>query len=221
MQWFRSKKKQTIKQDVRDTREVIKDIEEGKAPISKSENRLYLELKTENFIGETDLMKKRRLKQETYKTLAIHQWLPQQKIDSVEKIGRILSDCLQKIYQDSSMDVQMDDLAKKFRFAKLLQEKSGVPISDFKLTVLRSPREFEQYMIDGVLSGKQGVKRPSEPHAIHLNQQSYSSPNIYVIPDITERAKTEQLKKIMNEVETLEEQRTRLAIERAKLESAK
>ena len=191
--WFKSKKNQDQEPTVptKGTQELISDIEAGKT--SKISNKQKLELIPENFIGEEEgeLAEKARAKQ--IKGVPFNRWLSAKKLEGT-----------------------FPDLVIKFNFTKSLQASSGYLIPDYQLTILNTPAQFKNYICKEILSGKQARYKESEPNAIHLSSAQFTSPNIYIVPDVKPKAQKNTYRKIIREVNILEAESARRAIEQAR-----
>lgn len=222
--WFKSKKNQDQETTVptKGTQELISDIEAGKT--SKISNKQKLELIPENFIGEEEgeLAEKARAKQ--IKGVPFNRWLSAKKVANEAQLDALLIESYNNAWNgskitsatDSKLEGTFPDLVIKFNFTKSLQASSGYLIPDYQLTILNTPAQFKQYICKVILSGKQARYKESEPNAIHLSSAQFTSPNIYVVPDVKPKAQKNTYRKIIREVNILEAESARRAIEQAR-----
>lgn len=222
--WFKKKKDAHNQAAVvnKDTREVIKDIEEGKE--AKPTNKERLELKQENFIGEERGKIQKRDHQKLVKSISFNGWLSEAKVATEEELDSILIDSLKSSFADGHISSVIDpniesvfpDLVTKFKFTKFLQAKTGYIIPDYMLTVLTTPSQFKSYYIKEILSGKLAKYKESEPNAIDLSNRQFTSSNVYVVPEVNVALQKKKFGKIVSEVQLLEAENARRAIEQAK-----
>lgn len=139
MSWFKRKKQEEHKEPVKDTKQLIKDIEEGRAGAS-SKNKNRLELIPDNFIGDGPRRYKRKKElKHAISAAPFNQWLTRGKVTSENELDDVISQAMQKTLGNDDQNVQFPDLVAKFEFTKFLQAKSGYLISDYKLTTLTTP----------------------------------------------------------------------------------
>lgn len=219
MSWFKRKKKEEHKEPVKDTKQLIKDIEEGRAEAS-SKNKNRLELIPDNFIGEGPRRYKRRKElKHAVSAAPFNQWLSKDKITSEDALDDMISQAMKKTLGNDDQNVQFPDLVAKFQFTKFLQAKSGYLISDYKLTTLTSPLQFKRYFMEKILPSVNDPRlifKEAEPNAIHPLSDSYASPNVYVVNDITPKEQKIKYDTIMREVQKLEDDATKKALETAR-----
>ncbi|CAI4034765.1 hypothetical protein SMKI_11G2150 [Saccharomyces mikatae IFO 1815] len=223
MSWFKRKKQEKHKEPVKDTKQLIKDIEEGKAEASsqssfKSKNRL--ELIPENFIGEGSGRNKRQKElKHAVSTAPFNQWLTRSKITTENELNDTISQVAKTTLGKEDEDVQFPDLVAKFQFTKLLQAKSGYLIPDYKLTTLNTPLHFKIYIKEKILGPVNNPKtafKESEPNAIHPFSDNYTSPNIFVVEDISLKEQKSKYDTIMKEIQKLEDEATKKALATAR-----
>jgi len=215
--WFKDKNKEKTK--VKSTKEVMSDIEAGKDVVEKNENVNILELKPENFIGTYD--KKRNVI--PLDTVPFNRWISLDKVATEDKLNSIILQSYNETFGTQLKEVSNEklaesftDITQKFNFTKLLQAKSGFILSDYQFTRLTSPNSFKDYYLSEFVSGKSLRFKESEPNAIHLNESSFKAPNIRIVPDISAKEKRQKFKKLVNEVNEIENKITIDAIESAK-----
>lgn len=223
--WFKKKKDEQNQAAVinKDTREVIKDIEEGKE--AKTTNKQKLELKPENFIGEERGKIQKRDHQKLVKSISFNGWLSEAKVATEEQLDSILIESLNSSLADGhpssvndpKFEAVFPDLVTKFKFTKFLQAKTGYIIPDYTLTILATPSQFKSYYIKEILSGKLAKYKESEPNAIDLSGTQFTSSNVYVVPEVNVALQKKKFGKIMREVQLLEAENARRAIEQVKL----
>lgn len=220
--WFKKKKAEESEPIVptKPTDELIKDIESGKKT-KPAINSQRLSLTKENFIGKEPGFLDRTVRQKLISEIPFNKWTS----DKTALTERRLEEILVESYNDSfpgnkittasngSLDAKFSDLVTKFHFTKLLQAKSGYLIPDYKLTVLNSPSQFKKYYLDEIVSGRQARFKESEPNAIHLTQEKFTSPNIYVVPDVNVKSQNKNYRKIMKEVNLAEVEVSRRTME--------
>ncbi|CCH62683.1 hypothetical protein TBLA_0I00180 [Henningerozyma blattae CBS 6284] len=194
--WLYSKKnaKKSIPKEEKDTKKIMKQIEEGKDTDRDADSGelLFLELKPENFIGEDQGMIDSRIRKENKKPILTTSWLSKHKVKNEKAFDEILLSCYNETFNkdmknitDTILTDNFPDLSTKFNFSKEIQKKSGYLISDYNVTLFNSPVDFRNYFRTEVFSGKLGLFKESEPNAIHLNSKSFNSPNIFVQSDVT------------------------------------
>lgn len=213
--WFKDRKKKKVKS----TKEVINELESGKDVSQSNEAATTLDLTPNNFIGTFD--KKRNVI--PLETVPFNNWFNQNKIISEEEFDTVLLEAYNETFKtgvknvtDNKFTESFNDIIQKFKFAKLLQAKTGYLLSDYQFTRLNSPMSFKNYYLKEFISGKSLRYKESEPNAIHLNQLSFKAPNINVIEDIPAKVKRRNFKKIIDEVDAIENRITKDAIESAK-----
>ncbi|CAI4045067.1 mitochondrial 54S ribosomal protein mL50 MRPL13 SKDI_11G2180 [Saccharomyces kudriavzevii IFO 1802] len=223
MSWFKRKKQEEHREPVKDTKQLIHDIEEGRAEVSSqasSNSKNRLELIPENFIGEGPrrYKRQRQLKQAVYNA-PFNQWLSRGKIVSENELDDVISQATQKTLGREELDVPFPGLVAKFQFTKLLQEKSGYLIPDYKLTTLTTPLQFKEYFEKSILPSMNNPKlafKEAEPNAIHPFSETYASPNVYVVNDITPREQKNKYDTIMKEIQRLDDEAIKKAFETAR-----
>lgn len=223
MSWFKRKKQEEHQEPVKDTKQLIKDIEEGNMEASSqssSKNKNKLELIPENFIGEGSRRYKRQKElKHAVSTAPFNQWLSRNKITSDNELDDMILQATQKTLGKVDQDVQFPDLVAKFQFTKFLQSKSGYLISDYELTTLSTPLQFKMYIKEKILPSVKDPKlafKEAEPNAIYPHSDNYTSPNIYVINDITPKEQKSKYDTIMKEIQNLEDEATKKALETAR-----
>ena len=223
MSWFKRKKQEEHQEPVKDTKQLIKDIEEGNneaSSQSSSNSKNRLELIPENFIGEGS----RRCKRQKELKLAVssapfNQWLSRDKITSDNQLNDMILQATEKTLGKVDQDVQFSDLVAKFQFTKFLQSKSGYLIPDYELTTLSTPLQFKRYIKEKILPSANDPKlayKEAEPNAIHPFSDNYAAPNIYVVNDVTSKEQKSKYDTIMKEIQKLEDDATRKALETAR-----
>ncbi|EJS42920.1 mrpl13p [Saccharomyces arboricola H-6] len=223
MSWFKRKKQEEHKEPVKDTKQLIKDIEEGKAEVfspSSSKSKNKLELIPENFIGEGSRRYRRKKELEhAVSSAPFNQWLTRGKVTFQSDLDNVISQATQKTLGKDDQDAQFPDLVTKFQFTKFLQTESGYLIPDYKLTTLSTPLQFKMYFQKEILPSINDPKlvfKESEPDAIHPFSDKYASPNIYVVNDITPKEQKIKYDTIMREIQKLEDEATKKALEMAR-----
>lgn len=223
--WFKGKKKQEQLEPslpAKGTQELISDIEAGKK--SKISNKQKLELIPENFIGEEQGEMEEKARAKLVKEVSFNSWLSRRKVSDEAQLDSLLVECYKSAWGDdavvsvgdSKLDATFPDLVTKFNFTKALQARSGYMVPDYQLTTLTTPSQFKSYYTKEVLSGKQSRYKESEPNAIHLSPAQFTQPNIYIIPDVKIKSQKETYRKVVKEVNLLEAENTRRAIEQAR-----
>lgn len=213
MSWFRSRKKEEAK--VRKTKEIIQDIESGKGIEdttngSSSSKILKLDLTPENIIG-----RRKEEKIDLMNDIPWNNWLTDQKVKTPEELDHVVNlSCKEVLGDNFNINDPFPDLNIKFKFVKRLQATSGYPISDYELTVLRTPVEFRDYYLKNIISGKLLQFNEKEPNAIYLTQKSFNQPNIRVVERVSSKVQKEKFNSILQEVEDLKEREARDEIQR-------
>lgn len=221
MSWFKRNKDTTPAKPVKETKEIISEIESGRDLKAERSTVTRLELSDENFVGieASEAEKGNRL--EALKSVSINKWLSEDKISTGQQLEQVILESYQETYNmvptEKELSERFADLVSKFKFTKLLQSKSGYMIPDYQLTRLESPEQFRSWFEEKVLSGKLGKFNPAEPNAIDLSAIKFP-PNVYVAPDVKLSEKKEKINKIIGEVAAMEQEMERAAIERAKKE---
>ena len=216
--WLKDRKK-SKKEPVKSTKEVISEIESGNDVTEKNDNVSTLELIPENFIGTFD--KKRNVI--PLDTVPFNRWMNSDSITTEEALNKVILDSYNEVFgmhltdiTDNTLGDSFKDITQKFKFTKLLQVKSGYILSDYQFTILASPNSFKEYYLKEFVSGKSLRFKESEPNAIHLDGNSFKAPNIRVIEDIPAKDVRIKYKKLVTEVNELENKITADAIENAK-----
>lgn len=216
--WLKDRKK-SKKEPVKSTKEVISEIESGKDITEKNENVSTIELIPENFIGTFD--KNRNVI--PLDTVPFNRWLSVDRITTEEALNKVILDSYNETFgthltdiTDNTLGDAFTDITQKFNFTKLLQIKSGFILSDYQFTILACPKSFKEYYLKEFVSGKSLRFKESEPNAIHLDGNSFKAPNIRVVEDIPAKNVRIKYKRLVNEVNNLENKITEDAIENAK-----
>lgn len=222
--WFKKKKAEETESKVpsKDTSELMKEIESGK----KSEvatNSQRLKLTPDNFIGKEPGQLDREAHQKQVRETLFNNWISKEKVATERRLDELLVQSFNESYSgekisaasDAKLDSSFPDLITKFKFTKFLQANSGCLIPDYKLTVLNRPSQFRKYFVDEILSGKQARYKDSEPNAIHLTQEQFASPNIYVVPDVDVKSQNKNYRKIIQDVTLSEAEVSRRAMQDA------
>ncbi|QLL30628.1 hypothetical protein HG536_0A04450 [Torulaspora globosa] len=222
--WFKARKAEEneAKVPTKATTELIKEIESGKKSKSVA-NTQKLKLTSENFIGKEPGQLDRAEHQRLVREAKFNNWISKDIVSSERRLDELLIESYNESYpgdkisasSDAKLDAKFPDLVTKFKFTKFLQAKSGCMISDYKLTILNRPSQYKEFFMDEILSGKQARYKEAEPHAIHLTQERFSSPNIYVVPDVDVKSQNKNYRKIMQEVRLSEAEISRRAMEDA------
>ena len=222
MSWF--KRKQTAKPvvPVKDTKDVIVEIESGADKVDVPKNRL--KLTDDFFVGTAIDEANRKERQAQVQEIPFNSWLSASKVESPAAFDDIFLKAFNQTHanasvhdiQDGSLSNSFVDLTTKFRFAKLLQAASGFSVPDYQLTRFQTPIAFRAYFLKEVISGKLASFKESEPNAIDLNNDSYDASSIRVIKDVKVKQQKKTLSKILTEVEALERAATKEALERAR-----
>ncbi len=231
MSWFkRNKNKDTSSTTLvnaqpelqKDTKEVINEIESGKTTEVKSSTVTKLSLTDDDFIGVDITTKEKEIRSLKLNNVPFNEWLSEDKVSTTEQLEQILLECYQETFgavpSEKKLKKPFESLVDKFTYTKLLQSKSGYIIPDYQLTMLQTPVEFKKWFETKVLSGSLAKFKESEPNAIDLSNVKFP-PNVYVVPDIKPSVKKQKVKKILEEVNALEAQHEREAIEKAKSEA--
>ncbi|SCW04462.1 LAFE_0H14070g1_1 [Lachancea fermentati] len=226
MSWFKRKQTKNTKDVIptaKDTREVIDEIESGKMTINNV-SKLKLKLAEEDFIGEEPGQVNLKNRLHRLETVPFNKWLSKRQVASLDDLDLIILRAYKDFSKESgvisvtnsSISTPFPDLVSKFFFTKSLQAQTGVLIPDYQLTKLSSPMSFRNYFIEEILSGKQAKYNELEPNAIHIDEETYSAASVYVVKDVKQKDLKKKLGRILSEVETLERESAKKAIERAK-----
>lgn len=222
--WFRKKKAEESEAKVptKATTELIKEIESGSKSKSVANNQ-KLKLTPENFIGKEPAQLDREEHRRQVREAKFNNWISKDIVSSERRLDELLIESYNESYpgdkisasSDAKLDAEFPDLVTKFKFTKFLQAKSGCLISDYKLTILNKPSQYKRFFMDEILSGRQARYKEAEPNAIHLTQERFTSPNIYVVPDVDVKSQNKKYRKIMQEVRLSEAEMSRRAMEDA------
>lgn len=213
MSWMRSKKKEQKEQ--KSTKEIMSNVEEGKDITTDIKNSSTLELINENFIGQ------HKSNHFPLDRVPYNQWMNVNKVKDVNQLEEILAKVYKMTFKVEEVTTEQlcepfSDILKKFMFYKLLQVETGYLISDFCLTTLETPKAFVDYFKVEIFSGKQSRFRESEPNAIHIDHNTYSSPNVNVIPDILAKTQNKKFQQIVSAMEELDANAAKEAISKAR-----
>ncbi|CUS20600.1 LAQU0S01e10308g1_1 [Lachancea quebecensis] len=222
MSWF--KKKQTAKPSVpiKKTEEVINEVESGargaEVPLSR------LKLTEDFFIGKNASDLDRRERQSRINEIPFNVWRSSEKLNSSDALDNILIESYNSTHSrsqvtgiaDEKLALPFTDLAFKFHFSKAIQSATGTLITDYQITRLQTPIAFRDYLLKEVVSGKLAKFKDSEPNAIELAKGNYSSDSIHVVEDVRPHERKKRLSKILSEVEALEREAARQAVEEAR-----
>ncbi|KAH3899795.1 mitochondrial 54S ribosomal protein mL50 MRPL13 SCDLUD_004088 [Saccharomycodes ludwigii] len=170
------------------------------------------------------------------KNAPFNQWLSPTKVNSEAKLDEILKQSLnyanskqqeqqqqqqegdknKKAFSPITLESEFPDLISKFYFTKYLQSKTGVLISDSKITTLTTPLQFRQYFIFQVLSGRSAKFNEAEPCAIDLSNKVFNSNNVSIKSNVTSKEKRINYSNILMDVKVLEDHEIQNAIQAAK-----
>lgn len=211
--WFKTKK-----DEVKDTKDVIKEIEAGKKVSTEEVSKTKLDLIPSNFIGEESAKTQKKALEKRINSVAFNSWLSRSKVATEQQLDSILQDSLQLSANgtSASLDAPFEDLVTKFKFTKLLQTKTGYMVPDYNITTATTPLHFKDYFVKEILSGKLAKFKESEPNAIDLSNKDYGSPNIHIVADINTRKQRRKFGKIIKEVHALEHESLRRLVDEAK-----
>lgn len=211
--WFKTKK-----EEVKDTKDIIKDIEAGKKVATDKGSRIKLDLIPSNFIGEESLKVRKKIQERCVNSVTFNRWLSRSKVASEQQLDSIIDESLQTTTNGShtSITTPFVDLVTKFKFTKALQTKTGYMIPDYKITVATTPLQFKDYFMQELLFGKLGRYKESEPNAIDLSNKDYGSPNVHIVADINSQKQKRKFGKIIKKVHALEHENLKRIVEEAK-----
>ncbi|SCV01360.1 LAME_0G15720g1_1 [Lachancea meyersii CBS 8951] len=221
MSWFKRKQDGKSKTVSRDTKEVIADIEAGETKVSGTNTKL--KLNEEYFIGEEAGAINKAQRQALITQIPFNEWLSPSKVATVKDLDHALLKAFSTLggpipesTTDKSLELPFSNLIDKFHFTKALQASTGTLIPDYQLTRLQTPRELREYYLKEVISGKLANFKDAEPNAIELNSTSYSAENVHIINSVRPKDKKRKLSVIFSEVESLERQSAKEALESAR-----
>ncbi|SCU89571.1 LANO_0D05512g1_1 [Lachancea nothofagi CBS 11611] len=222
MSWFKRRQNAKPAEPTKDTKQVIEEIESGENASAASKNKMRLT--EDSFIGQELGAINKAERQAAVQHIPFNKWLSSTKVAS----AKTLDDSLLQAYnstigkisissvEDESLALPFRDLIGKFHFTKALQAATGVLVPDYQLTRLQSPLEFRDFYLKEVVSGKLAKFKESEPNAIDLDDTSYTAKSIQVVKSVTPKDQRRRLSKILLEVESLERENARLALEKAR-----
>ncbi|KAM3163506.1 54S ribosomal protein L13 [Lachancea thermotolerans] len=222
MSWFRRKQTAKPAAPIKKTEELINEVESGVGGAEAPLNRL--KLTDEFFIGKSTLGLDRRERQSRVNEVPFNKWMSSEKLKSSGVLDSILLESYNSTNSefraiaiaDEKLALPFTDLVFKFHFSKALQSATGTLIPDYQITRLQTPIAFRNYLLKEVVSGKLAKFRESEPNAIELGQGHYSSDSIHVVEDVRFSERKKKLSKILSEVEFLEREAARQAVEKAR-----
>lgn len=221
MSWFRKKQDKKQVTPTKNTEDVISEIESGKAN-AVEEGGKKLKLTEDDFIGEELGAVDRNKREALIQSAPFNQWLSTEKTSTTEKLNSIILASYNKALSSQIEDIKdpalsspFVSLVSKFKFTKDLQSLSGFMISDYQLTRLTTPLEFREYFTKEVLSGKLARFNDVEPNAIELDDKVFPT-NVYISKHPSVRDQKKKFSGILNEVQKLEAEAARRAIEEAR-----
>ncbi|SCU92162.1 LAFA_0F08438g1_1 [Lachancea sp. 'fantastica'] len=221
MSWFKRKQDSESKKTVRDTKEVIADIESGESKTKSSNSKL--KLSEDSFIGEeANAVHKAKLTA-LVAQVPFNNWLSSKKVTTAEALDQAILQALNgnksgavTSVTDDSLAVPFSDLITKFHFTKALQASTGVLVPDYQLTRLKTPLEFRSFYLKEVVSGKLAKYKDAEPNAIDLDNSSHAADTVHVVKPVAPKDQRKKLSNILSEVEALERQSAKEALESAR-----
>ncbi|CDH12059.1 related to 54S ribosomal protein L13,mitochondrial [Zygosaccharomyces bailii ISA1307] len=211
--WFKTKK-----EEVKDTKDIIKDIEAGKKVATDKGSRIKLDLIPSNFIGEESLEVRKKSQERRVNSVTFNKWLSRSKVATEQELDSIIDESMQATTNSShsSVSTPFVDLVTKFKFTKALQTKTGYMVPDYTITVATTPLQFKDYFMQEILSGKLRRFKESEPNAIDLSNKDYGSPNVHIVSDINFKKQKRKFGKIIKKVHALEHDNLKRIVEEAK-----
>ncbi|SCU94814.1 LADA_0G11496g1_1 [Lachancea dasiensis] len=221
LSWFKNKQNAKNKEPAKDTKQVIEDIESGRSKTRQSANRL--KLTEDSFIGQELQVSDRARRGDLLQQVPFNIWLSSQKVRTSEALDRILLDTyvstvpestISKI-EDPELALPFSDLSVKFQFTKSLQATTGIMVPDYQSTRLQTPLQFREFFLKEVLSGKAKFN-DAEPNAIDIDESFYGAESIHVVKTPAPKDQRQKLSKILSEVEALEKEAARQALETAR-----
>lgn len=162
----------TTKQE---TKELAESLVKGEDETSaeKSSEIKVLDMKTTKVIGENSAYESylKSLKEHRISSLKLNDWYTKDvlKAKEFEKFETILKDLLLKYKLElNELAVPFKDFKTKFLFAKDIQAKTGVFLSDYNVTLFTSPKDYKTFFYEVVLSGELFKYQEKKPLAIDI-----------------------------------------------------
>ncbi|SCU97722.1 LAMI_0F11122g1_1 [Lachancea mirantina] len=226
MSWFKRKQAKQATAPVRDTAEVISEIEAGKDQ-EGTPDKGKLRLTDNDFVGTETAQHDRIQRAKLVQDVPFNKWLSGEKVKDERTLKQILievhnasTDAAHKIntIEDPAAQTAFQDLTSKFHFSKQVQARTGIMIPDYTLTRLRSCASFHTYFQSEILSGKHARYNEREPNAIHLSDSAFSSTNIHVVPEVKTRDRKKKLSLLLAEAAARERDAAQKALQSARSE---
>ncbi|KAG7846887.1 hypothetical protein KL941_002680 [Ogataea angusta] len=204
---FYKKKDTAPETPVKDTKEVIKEIEtKTRDPVTS--NKVVILGKYNSEFSDA------KVAQRAMEGFVFSTWLPQKSEFSKRNTGsrlyqEVVSELLTEIFKThvpsiNALDLKLDDLALRFKLLKDVQIKFGTSIPDIKLSQLDSFDKIERYLL-GKLDPKSQLFNEKVPDAVHLDPKEFEGTNITVGDYVFESQKRKEIKKLHRKAKKAEQ----------------
>lgn len=201
---FFKKKNQDNTPQPRDTKEVIKEVEEKQDEIPIEEKIEILGRKNPRYTDKA-------LIKENLKGFQIHRWIPRSNAFTstltADNYRSEIGSKLEAIFEEHKLSKEqpIDDLYVRFNVFKTIQKLFILPIPDSKFAVLNSFAAIESYLVaqlDPVL--KHSKKTEFQPDAVDLDPAAFEGTNVSISEWTFESQKEKTYKKLMRKANKLE-----------------
>ncbi|KAG7927175.1 hypothetical protein KL925_002546 [Ogataea polymorpha] len=204
---FYKKKDAAPETPVKDTKEVIKEIEtKTRDPVTSNE---VVILGKHNSEFSDEKVSKKALEGFVFNT-----WLPEKSEFSNRNTGslpyqEVVSELLTEIFKThvpsiNASDLKLDDLALRFKLLKEVQIKFGTSIPDIKLSQLDSFDKIERYLLDK-LDPKSQLFNEKLPDAVYLDPKEFEGTNITVGEYVFESQKRKEIRNLYQKAKNAEQ----------------
>ncbi|XBW37143.1 hypothetical protein QEN19_002721 [Hanseniaspora menglaensis] len=161
------------KEDTRELAESLVKGENAAAVDSKTEIKV-LDMKNIRVIGDETAHKAylKNLKEHRIFSMNVNEWQVKEQIKSkeFEKFETILKDLLLKHkLKLNDLSIPFTNFQTKFLFSKEIQAQTGISLSDYNVSIFKSPKDYKTFFYEVVLSGELFKYQEKKPLAITLD----------------------------------------------------
>lgn len=109
---------------------------------------------------------------------------------------------------DEALGKELYDLSTRFKFVKLVQQKSGYAVSDLVLTEAVSVEALKAHYVKNLISPEAQAYNDRKPDALNLDDKTFADlPNVVVQNHIKAKDKRKKYNELMRKVEEIREER--------------
>lgn len=188
----------------KDTKEVIKEVEQNQDEITTNEKIEILGRKNPRYTDKSIIL-------ENLNGFQIHRWIPNSnsfvKSLTNENFKTEINSKLNSLFDSNklSKELVIDDLYLRFNIFKQIQKIFIISIPDSQFTLLDSFKNIELYLISNLDPAlKLSKKSEFQPDAVDLDPSAFEGTNVSIGEWTFEKEKQKAYKKLLNKANTLE-----------------